>query len=316
MAAMVHVALGIHDPKGDFSCHAGAMLASLFFGGSGPVCAHVVHDETLTAANQRNLSAIAQRFQKELRFYPVSLPDEYHALSGHVTKGALFRLLLPELLDIPQVIYLDCDIVVTLDIRQLWDIDLRGRSVAAAPDPGIPTFPPVIRQRIAATGVALEGYFNSGVIVLNLAKIRQIGNLFQQAIHYLKTHPESVFHDQDALNFLFQKDCLPLDSRFNRIVSRAEPQVMRMPAIWHFAGVKPWQQYTSSLDMLYWKALSLTPWQGEVLDRLAAAMSATLARVNANLARRRWVTLFPETENVHLAKDVGMIPYVMHEHFG
>ena len=67
MAAMVHVALGIHDPKGDFSCHAGAMLASLFFGGSGPVCAHVVHDETLTAANQRNLSAIAQRFQKELR---------------------------------------------------------------------------------------------------------------------------------------------------------------------------------------------------------------------------------------------------------
>ena len=30
MAAVVHVALGIHDPKGDFSCHAGAMLASLF----------------------------------------------------------------------------------------------------------------------------------------------------------------------------------------------------------------------------------------------------------------------------------------------
>ena len=200
MATVVHVALGIHDPKGDFSCHAGAMLASLFFGASGPVCAHVVHDETLTEANQRNLSAIAQRFQKELRFYPVSLPDEYHALSGHVTKGALFRLLLPELLDIPRVIYLDCDIVVTLEIRQLWDIDLRGHSVAAAPDPGIPTFPPVIRQRIAATGVALEGYFNSGVMILNLARIRQTGNLFQQAIRFLKKHPESVFHDQDALN--------------------------------------------------------------------------------------------------------------------
>jgi len=29
-----------------------------------------------------------------------------------------------------------------------------------------------------------------------------------------------------------------------------------------------------------------------------------------------FVTMFPETENVHLVKDVGMIPYIMHEQFG
>lgn len=29
-----------------------------------------------------------------------------------------------------------------------------------------------------------------------------------------------------------------------------------------------------------------------------------------------FVTLFPETENIHLIKDVGMIPYIMHEKFG
>ena len=279
MDEMVQVALGIHDPKGEFTCHAGAMLASLFYGSTGAVCAHVVHDETLTEANRQNLLAVARRFRKELRFYPVYLSDEYHALSGHVTKGALFRLLLPELLSVDKVLYLDCDIVVTLDIRQLWDIDLRGRSVAAILDPGIPTFPEVIQKRITATGVSLAGYFNSGVMILDLARIRQTGNLFQQAIRFLKKHPESVFHDQDALNYLFQKDCVQLDSRFNRIVSRVEPEAMRVPAIWHFAGVKPWQQYTSPLDMLYWKALSLTPWQGEVLDRLAAAMSRTMDRL-------------------------------------
>lgn len=31
---------------------------------------------------------------------------------------------------------------------------------------------------------------------------------------------------------------------------------------------------------------------------------------------RRWVTLFPEAENFHLTKDVGMIPYLMHQDFG
>lgn len=30
----------------------------------------------------------------------------------------------------------------------------------------------------------------------------------------------------------------------------------------------------------------------------------------------RYVTLFPEAENVHLTKDVGMIPYIMHQYFG
>ena len=30
----------------------------------------------------------------------------------------------------------------------------------------------------------------------------------------------------------------------------------------------------------------------------------------------RWVTLFPEAENVHLAKDVGMLGFVLHKHFG
>ena len=286
MADTIQVALGVHDPQGDFTCHAGAMLASLFLGSTGVVCAHVVHDETLTDANKRKLSIIAQRFQKELRFYSVSLADEYHALSGHVTKGALFRLLLPELLTANKVIYLDCDIVVTLDIRQLWDIDLQRQSVAAVMDPGIPKFPELIRERIKGTGVSLDGYFNSGVMVLDLDRIRLTGNLFQRAIRYLKTHPESVFHDQDALNYLFQKECRYLDSRFNKIASRAEPHEIRTPAIWHFAGVKPWQQYTSPLDMLYWKALHLTPWQGEVLDRLAVTMSRTMDRLIAQVGSK------------------------------
>lgn len=30
----------------------------------------------------------------------------------------------------------------------------------------------------------------------------------------------------------------------------------------------------------------------------------------------RFVTMFPEAQNVHLIKDVGMIPYVMHEEYG
>lgn len=274
--AVAHVALGIHDPSGGYSCHAGAMLASLFLHAQGPVCAHVVHNETLTEQNKQMLVSIARQFHKQIRFYPVSLPTEYHALSGHVTQGALFRLLLPELVDVAKIIYLDCDIIVTMDIFQLWRLDLQGRPVAAALDPGIPTFPAAILQRIESTGVALQNYFNSGVMVMDLHTLRQSFQLFRQAIAYLQRYPQSVFHDQDALNRLFQQQYLQLDSRFNKIVCRSEQNEIRQPSIWHYAGGKPWDFYSSELDMLYWKALMLTPWRDQVLNRLAVAFSRTM----------------------------------------
>lgn len=279
MLRTVHVALGIHDPKGDYVCHAGAMLASLFIHARGPVAAHVVHNETLTLENKKKLESIARRFDKELSFYPVNLPSELHGLSGHVTQGALFRLLLPELVAAGKVIYLDCDIVVTLDIRELWELDLQGKPVAAVRDPGMPTFPEAVRQQVCSTGVALERYFNSGVLVMDLQLIRREYRLFQQAIAYLQRYPQSVFHDQDALNLLFQAQYLQIDSRFNNIVCRATPREFGQPAIWHYAGGKPWDYYSSERDMLYWKALLLTPWHDQVLNRLAVAFSRTMQMI-------------------------------------
>jgi len=279
MPEPIHVALGIHDPSGNYSCHAGAMLASLFLTARSPICAHVVHNETLTHENKRRLAAIGQRFGKEIRFHPVQLPVAVCSLGGHVTQGALFRLLLPELVVAAKIIYFDCDIIVNLDIGRLWELDLQDRPIAAVLDPGIPTFPDKILQRIQNTGVSLLAYFNSGVVVLNLDCLRRNYQLFNQATAYLKRWPELVFPDQDALNWLFQQNYLQLDSRFNKIVSRSGVEELRQPAIWHFAGVKPWEYYDSPLDMLYWQALALTPWQDKLFEGLAKAIDTSFGKL-------------------------------------
>ena len=284
---MIHVAIAIHDPKGEYTCHAGAMLASLFAYTPAPVCAYVLHDSTLTMENKANLRSIAQRYDKELRFHQVVLPSEVHALGGHVTQGALYRLLLPDLIPVDKIVYFDCDIVFGLDIEQLWRKDLLGKPVAAALDPGMAHFPAMIRQRVRETGVVLETYFNSGVLVMDLALLRREFQLYRQAIDFLKRFPNTVFHDQDALNSLFGNNYLPLDRCFNLIVSRALPSELQQPAIRHYAGVKPWDYYSSSQDIHYWKALELTPWQGQVLDRMAQAVSRTWVKVNETLDQER-----------------------------
>lgn len=284
---MIHVAIAIHDPRGEYACHAGAMLASLFSHTPAPVSAYVLHDSTLTVNNKANLRSIAQRFGKELRFHQVVLPPEVHALGGHVTQGALYRLLLPDLIPLDKIVYFDCDIIFGLDIERLWQIDLQGKPVAAALDPGMPHFPEPIRQRVRETGVALETYFNSGVLVMDLALLRKEYQLYRQAIDFLQRFPDTVFHDQDALNSIFGSHYLPLDRCFNLIVSRALPAELAQPAIRHYAGVKPWDYYSSSQDVHYWKALELTPWQGQVVDRMAQAVSRTWVKVNETLDQER-----------------------------
>lgn len=44
-------------------------------------------------------------------------------------------------------------------------------------------------------------------------------------------------------------------------------------------------------------------------------LESVITKKEAIKKRLTFVTLFPETENVHLCKDVGMIPYVMSKHF-
>ena len=50
------------------------------------------------------------------------------------------RTLLPQLLDVPRLIYLDCDVLVFRDLAKLFDLELPpGKVIAAGPDSETPT---------------------------------------------------------------------------------------------------------------------------------------------------------------------------------
>ena len=58
-----------------------------------------------------------------------------------------------------------------------------------------------------------EFYFNSGVMLLNLAQIRK-DDIMRRAVIYFNTHNE-VFGDQDVLNVVFGSKVVPLSYRYN-----------------------------------------------------------------------------------------------------
>src|SRR6266850_1149250 len=74
------------------------------------------------------------------------------------------RILLPHLLDVPRVIYLDCDVLVFRDLSQLFDFELSpGKLVAAVPDSETLSLADDSLVVARAMKLPAEGsYFNSG----------------------------------------------------------------------------------------------------------------------------------------------------------
>lgn len=156
--------------------------------------------------------------------------------------------------NINKVIYLDSDTLVQKDLTDLYNIDISNNYVGASKDGLMYQYPEHIRE------IGLEWrnyYFNSGVMLLNLNKIRK-DNIVQKSIRYFNTHYE-IFGDQDILNVVFKDKIIPIsylyncnstffeekDNKFlsafyNEDVSPNNIETYKNAAILHFAGYKPW----------------------------------------------------------------------------
>lgn len=196
----------------------------------------------------------------------------------YLTAECYLRLLAPELLppEIERVVYLDCDLVVLDDLRPLFDADLGGAVVGAAPD--YPMVPHVVdRARLAALGIPAGGvYVNSGVLLIDLAAWRAEG-LTDRLMQFVRARgAELEFHDQDALNAVLHDRIRTLDCRWNlqarmlRSGRRAHPVefdatrlARRRPAVLHYVGTeKPWKFRTRTARKAdYIRYLARTEWR-------------------------------------------------------
>lgn len=145
-------------------------------------------------------------------------------MSSIFTWMALMRVTIAELLpDVDKVLQLDVDTVVCDDLRPLWDMDLKNRYFAAVPE---------YKGNYNPFGNAL--YFNTGVCLLNLEKIRS-DNATEQMVDLLNRR-RMWCADQDGFNLL-AASAREAPLRFNECFCTGETE---HPAIVHFAGVADW----------------------------------------------------------------------------
>ena len=175
--------------------------------------------------------------------------------------GTMLRLLLPDVLDMDKAIYLDCDLAVNIDLKEMWNIDLQGRSIAGSLDEGISdTYSKSQIRRIMGKDT---DYLNAGVMIMDLKKIRENHDLFNESLEYLDTHPKAIMRDQDALNYIFIDDKLTIDRKYNRLASSVTKEEGFDDKIIHFTGKKPWKVIRSDVYDEYWRYFLMMPWMSD-----------------------------------------------------
>jgi lipopolysaccharide biosynthesis glycosyltransferase len=180
--------------------------------------------------------------------------------ASHLPRAACFRLRIGSLLDddVRRCLYLDVDLLIETSLRPLWDSDLGGRTAAAVRSvnfPNIATRGAFDRWRTLGLDPR-QPYFNSGVVLLDVERWRQLG-LEEKAVAHLSSHERSGPNlDQNAWNYVLHKDWLELDPKWNQQTPFLDDQhgvhlvyddetidrVRQEPAVVHFLDrPKPWQ---------------------------------------------------------------------------
>ena len=156
---------------------------------------------------------------------------------------AYCRVLLPQLLNVPHLIYLDCDTLVFRDLSALFDLALSPDKVLAAV-PDSETLTLAHDSAIIAKAMRLRAdgaYFNSGVMLMNLDELRR-QRFFERAVEFLTGWETNYrFWDQSAINFLLQDQILELPEHWNRASWRFDAQQNNdLGCVLHYTTSAPW----------------------------------------------------------------------------
>lgn len=247
MSQPIHIALAFDD---NFWAPAYAVMRSICLSTRrrADLTFHLLHFP-LQPEHAADLEKITAEFGATLAWYPLDTSELFAWFVADLPQSTQWpkvvyaRLLMADLLpeSVERVIYLDCDMMVRRPIEQLFDMPLDGRPLGAVPD-SLSPFIMGRRDMRQNAGIFDLGdpYFNSGMLLMDLAQWREIDVKSEVAVIAGKRWLPRLYYDQDVLNLVFRGRWTPLEWRWNTIDAHAAHEPLD-PAILHYTRKsKPW----------------------------------------------------------------------------
>ncbi|MFC0233201.1 glycosyltransferase family 8 protein [Vagococcus entomophilus] len=204
----------------------------------------------------------------------------------HYTQAMYYRLLAYKMLpkDVDKVLYLDPDILVINSFYEFYHTNLSTYLFAAASHTKITKLTDQV-NKLRLNSYDTKGYFNSGVLLMNLKQQRQEINE-QDIFTYVRKHKlELILPDQDILNSLYGKRVLSIDDTIYNydtrsyqtyyLLSNGEKDidwVMTHTIFLHFCGKnKPWNKSNHNRFSILYKHYQQIVKREKVLNKKLAS---------------------------------------------
>lgn len=259
---IINICLSCDD---NYYKYAGVVIASVLLNAKSDDILHFyILDGGITKDNKDKILSLKSIKNCKIEFITIdeNLFKIYKNIGTHsyLSLSACYRLKLPSLLSsVSKVLYLDCDVIVNSSLSEIYNTDITKFYAAGVMDTAMKSSGWVPKLE--------EGnkYFNSGVLLFNLSKMRE-DNIEKSFEEYTEKEFANIrVGDQQIINVVCQGKIKELNSSWNvqssNFVNRSD--YTKEPKIVHFVGKqKPWifgsMNYWKNL---YFEILSKTPWK-------------------------------------------------------
>lgn len=265
---MIHCALCINDRDGNYFIYPHTVVIAILHNASRPVCFHIIADETLPPERRKLLEDLAAARGGKVIFYtaPQVSEEVLSCIRNGLGVGAIYRLFLHEVVPQDKLLYLDCDIAVNMDLAELYDIDLGEHYLAAVEEPNL-TYSDKFHG-LRGFPKLPDRYFNSGVLLMNLRKFRELcaeRNILLDA--FVEHDATRVFNDQDVLNGVLASiddSVMFIDEKYNYMINTSGRMLESLQElrgkIIHYILTKPLNTFYPAA-LLFWKYCPLSDGQ-------------------------------------------------------
>ena len=166
-----------------------------------------------------------------------------------------------------KAIYLDSDVILLNDIAELYETDVTGKLLAAVYEQNTDRSPEFTNYVEEIIGIPYNTYFNSGVMVMNLAEFRR--QKVQETFLRMLTeyHFDSLAPDQEYLNVICHGQVKYLPTGWNKH-SFPEPPQGELNLCHYALSNKPWHYADTINGEYFWEYAKDSEFYPLLLDSL------------------------------------------------
>lgn len=249
---MIHIVCGIDDK---FVMPCGVLMTSVFENNKNEQIEFHIITEGLTKANVNSLHNIADNYKQRFSIVAVDkIIFKDCPTNTYIRTAAYNRILAANILpsDVKRCLYLDADMIVTGNIGELYNVNMNNAAVGVIIDQSGDDI-----RHFNRLGYSREkGYFNSGLLLMDLEMWRE-KELLNKILDYIDSHKDDLqFHDQDALNAVLYDYTYYLPMKYNMQFSflyknpfiaksrwKDMYEAAERPVIIHYTNkIKPWHK--------------------------------------------------------------------------